>query len=126
MAVVPVRLFPTNGREGAAYQLRSWIPEIFQGMCGGGPDNRALSEGKLADEARSPAADRPGPQKNSQRGEATRAGADRMSRPGQDPSDSMGEGVRARSHSCKERAPKLVDSHKHETFNCTKNTLKVA
>ncbi|GAB6154745.1 hypothetical protein JCM17380_34950 [Desulfosporosinus burensis] len=67
------------------------LTENYEGMCDCGPDNRALSEGKLADEARSPAADRPGPQRNSQRGEAprigetTRAGADRMSRPGQGP-----------------------------------------
>ena len=99
MAVVPVSWFPTNRRERAAYQPRSWIPEIFEGMCGCGPDNRALSEGKLADEARSPAADIPGPQRKSQRAEAPRlgetagAGADRMRRPGQDPNDSMVEGV---------------------------------
>ena len=42
-------------RERAAYRPRPWIPENFEEMCGGGPENRALSEGKLADEARSPA-----------------------------------------------------------------------
>jgi len=61
-------------RERAAYRPRPWIPENFEEMCGGGPENRALSEGKLADEARSPAADRPGPQRISQRGEAPRLG----------------------------------------------------
>ncbi|MDR3584613.1 MAG: hypothetical protein P4L59_04730 [Desulfosporosinus sp.] len=58
-----------------------------------------LAKGSWPNEARSPAADFPGPLRISQRaeaprlGETTGAGADRMRRPGQDPSDSMGEGV---------------------------------
>ena len=62
-------------KEKAAYRPRPWIPENFEEMCGRGPQNRALSKGKLGDEARSPAADRSGSQRISQRGENTRAGA---------------------------------------------------
>ena len=56
------------------------------------------AKGSCPDEARSPAADIPGPQRKSQRaeaprlGETSRAGAGRMSWPGHDPSDSMGKG----------------------------------
>ncbi|HWQ40437.1 MAG TPA: hypothetical protein VN456_00185 [Desulfosporosinus sp.] len=40
VAGVPVSLFLTNRRGRAAYQRRPWIPEIFEGMCGCGTDNR--------------------------------------------------------------------------------------
>ena len=76
--------------------------------------NARLAKGSWPNEARSPVADIPEPQRKSQRADAPRlwetrrAGAGRMSRPGQDLSDRMGEGVRARSHSYKGRAPKLV------------------
>lgn len=61
-----------NRRERAAYQPLPWILEIFEGMCGAGRITARLAKGSWPEEARSPAADIPRPQRISQRGSAPR------------------------------------------------------